>query len=49
MEDLSGREEDNIKTDLKDTGWEDMAGTDEAQGRAKWRAVLNALLNLKFA
>jgi hypothetical protein len=35
LQDLSGREEDNIKTDLKDTGWEDVAGTDKAQGRAK--------------
>jgi len=33
LEELSGREKDNIKTDLKDVGWEDVAWTDEAQDR----------------
>jgi hypothetical protein len=48
LEDQSGREEDNIKTDLKDIGWEDVARTDEAQDRDKWQAVLKALMNLWF-
>jgi hypothetical protein len=48
LEDLSGREEDNIKTDLKDIGWVDVAWTDEAQDRDKWQAVVNAAMNLKF-
>jgi len=33
LEELSGREEDNIKTDLKDIDWEDVAWTNEAQDR----------------
>lgn len=33
LEELSGRQEDNIKTDLKDIGWEVVAWADEAQDR----------------
>lgn len=46
LEDLSGREEDNIKTHLKHIGWEDVALTDEAQDRDKWQAVVNAVMKL---
>ena len=47
LEELSGREKDNIKTDLKDVGWEDVAWTDEAQDRNMWQAVVSALTNIK--
>ena len=48
LEDLSGRDEDNIKTDIKDICWEDVAWNDEAQDTDKWQAVVNAVMNLKF-
>jgi len=39
--------EDNIKTDLKEMGWEGMDGIDLAQDRGRWRALVNAVLNLR--
>ena len=39
------RWEDNIKIDLREVGW-DMAWIDLAQDRDRWRAVVNAVMNL---
>jgi hypothetical protein len=39
------RLEDNIKMDLQDVGW-DMYWIDVVQDRDRWRAVLNAVMNL---
>jgi hypothetical protein len=41
------RWEDNIKMDLQDVGWEGMDWIDMAQDRDRWRAVVNAVMNLR--
>jgi hypothetical protein len=41
------RWEDNIKMDLKEMGWEGVDWIDMAQDRDRWRAVVNALMNLR--
>jgi hypothetical protein len=38
--------EDNIKMDLKEVGWS-MDWIDLAQNRERWRAVVNAVMNLR--
>jgi hypothetical protein len=40
------RWEDNIKVDLHQVGWR--SWTDLAQYRDRWRAVVNAVVNLRF-
>jgi hypothetical protein len=40
------RWEDNIKMDLQEVGW-DMDWIDLAQDRDRWRAVVNAVMNLR--
>jgi hypothetical protein len=40
------RWEDNIKTDFQDVGW-DMEGIELAQARDRWRALVNAVMNLR--
>jgi hypothetical protein len=40
------RWEDNIKMDLKNIGW-GMDWIDLAQDRDKWRALVNAVMNLR--
>jgi hypothetical protein len=37
----------NIKTDLKDIGWDDVDWVDVAQVRDQWRALLNTIMNLR--
>jgi hypothetical protein len=39
--------EDNIKIDLKETGWGGMDWTDLAQARHRWRALVNMVMNLQ--
>jgi hypothetical protein len=41
------RWEDNIKMDLQEVGWEGMDGIDMAQDRDRWRALVNAVMNLR--
>jgi hypothetical protein len=36
---------DNIKMDLKETGWDGMDWIDLAQNRDQWRAPVNAVMN----
>jgi hypothetical protein len=37
---------DNIKIDLRETGWDGMDWIDVAQDRDQWRARVNTLINL---
>jgi hypothetical protein len=41
------RWEDNIKMDIREVGWEDMNWIDLAQDRDRWRAIVNAVMNLR--
>jgi len=40
------RWEDNIKMDLQEVGYGDMDWIDMAQDRDRWRALVNAVMNL---
>jgi hypothetical protein len=44
---LTSRWEDNIKMDLQEVEWGGMYWTDMAQDRDRWRAVVNAVMNLR--
>jgi hypothetical protein len=37
----------NIKMDIREVGWEDMNWIDLAQDRDRWRALVNAVMNLR--
>jgi hypothetical protein len=39
---------DNIKMDLTDIGWDGMDWIDLAQDTDQWRALVNAVMNLRF-
>jgi hypothetical protein len=39
---------DNIKMDLREIGWSCMDWIDMAQNRDQWRALLNAVMNLRI-
>jgi hypothetical protein len=39
--------EDNIKMDLREIGFGDVDWIDWAQGRDRWRAVVNTVINLR--
>jgi hypothetical protein len=41
------RWEDNIKIHLQDVGWEGMDWIGMAQDRDRWRALVNAVMNLR--
>jgi hypothetical protein len=41
------RWEDNIKTDIQEVRWEGVDWIDMAQDRGRWRAVVNAIMNLR--
>jgi hypothetical protein len=41
------RWEDNIKMDLREVGWGGMDWINLAQGRDRWRALVNAVMNLR--
>jgi hypothetical protein len=38
---------DNIKTDLREVGWDGRDWIDVAQDRDRWRAYVNAVMNLR--
>jgi hypothetical protein len=38
---------DNIKMNLREVGWDGMDWTDLAQDRDRWRAYVNAVMNLR--
>jgi hypothetical protein len=41
------RWEDNIKMDLQDVGWVGMNWIERAQDTDRWRALVNAVMNLR--
>jgi hypothetical protein len=41
------RWEDNIKMDIQEVGWGDMDWIYMAQGRDRWRALVNVAMNLR--
>jgi hypothetical protein len=41
------RWEDNIKMDLREVGWHGMDWIDLAHDRDRWRAYVNAVMNLR--
>jgi hypothetical protein len=43
----SRRWEDNIKMDFQEVGWGRMDWIDLAQYRDRWRALVNAVMNLR--
>jgi hypothetical protein len=43
------RWEDNIKMDLQEVGCGGMDWIEMAQGRERWRALVNAVMNLRFS
>jgi hypothetical protein len=47
LERLMRRWKDNIKMDLQEVGWEDMDWIDVAKDMDSWRAVVNAVMNLR--
>jgi hypothetical protein len=38
---------DNIKMDLRETGWDGVDWIDTAQDREHWRVLVNTILNLR--
>jgi hypothetical protein len=38
---------DNIKMDLRETGWDGVDWIDLAQDRDQWRALVNTVMNLR--
>jgi hypothetical protein len=40
--------EDNIKMDLREVGWGSMDWINLAQDRDRWRALVNAVMNLRI-
>jgi hypothetical protein len=42
------RWEDSIKIDFREIGWDGMDWIDLAQGRDKWRALVNTVVNLRI-
>jgi hypothetical protein len=40
------RRVDNVRMDLQEVGWEDMDWIDLALDRDRWRALLNAVMDL---
>jgi hypothetical protein len=41
--------EDNIEMDLQEVGWEGVDWIDMAQDRDRWRALVNAVMNLRVS
>ena len=41
------RWENNIKSDIKEVGWRSMVWIDLAEDRDRWRALVNAVMNLR--
>jgi hypothetical protein len=46
---LRHRWEDNIKMDLREVGWDGVDCIELAEDRDRWRAVVNAVMNLRVS
>jgi hypothetical protein len=46
--DTTWRTEDNIRTDPREIGWEDMDWMGKAQDRDQWWALVNTAMNLQI-
>jgi hypothetical protein len=44
---IFGDEYNNIKMDLRETGWDGMDWIELAQDRDRWRALVNTVMNLR--
>jgi hypothetical protein len=40
-------QEDNIKIDFEEIGWDDMDWIDLVQDKDQWRALVNTVMNLR--
>jgi hypothetical protein len=38
---------DNIKMDIRETGWDDVDWIDMAKDRDQWQALVNTVLNIR--
>jgi hypothetical protein len=47
LERLRHRWEDNVKMDLRETGWGGMDWIDLAEDNNQWRALLNTVMNFR--
>jgi hypothetical protein len=47
LEELKRKWEDNIKMDIREVGRGAMVWIDPAQGRERWRGLVNAVMNLR--
>jgi hypothetical protein len=43
-----GRWEDNLKMDLRETGWGGMEWIDLVHDRGQWKALFNTVMNLRI-
>jgi hypothetical protein len=41
-------DENNIKMDLRETGWDGMVWIDLAEDRDQWRVLMNTVMNLRL-
>jgi hypothetical protein len=44
---ITSKTQNNIKMDLTERGWGDTDWIDMAQDKYRWRAVVNAVMNLR--
>jgi hypothetical protein len=48
VENPTRRWENNTKIDVREVGWKSMDSIDPVQDKYRWRAVVNAVMNLRI-